>query len=90
MRELMDKHRKWFGVRDAERVRLARNVWKIALDEAWLIPVVSNSPASQGVRVVKAKMGRIPERMWNSAASDIPHRSRGDLVVQVLSPAAMR
>ena len=47
MRELMDKYRKSFGVKDAERIRLSKEVWKIALDELWLIPVVSNSPASR-------------------------------------------
>jgi peptide/nickel transport system substrate-binding protein len=73
MRELMDKYRKSFGVRDQERVRLGREIWKIALDELWLIPVVSNSPASQGVRVIKTTMGNIPERLWNSAVSDNPH-----------------
>jgi len=46
---------------------------RIALDELWLIPVVSNSPASQGVRVIKNTMGNVPERLWNSAVSDNPH-----------------
>ena len=73
MREVMDKYRKSFGVKDAERIRLAQEVWKIALDELWQIPVVSNSPASQGVRVVKTAMGNIPSRLWNSAVSDNPH-----------------
>jgi len=73
MRELMDKYRKSFGVKDAERTRMAKEVWKIALDELWTIPVVSNSPASQGVRVIKTNMGNIPERLWNSAVSDNPH-----------------
>jgi peptide/nickel transport system substrate-binding protein len=73
MRELMDKYRKSFSVKDAERIRLAKDVWKIALDELWMIPVVSNSPASQGVRVIKTNMGNIPERLWNSAVSDNPH-----------------
>jgi peptide/nickel transport system substrate-binding protein len=73
MRELMDKYRKSFSVKDAERIRLAKEVWKIALDELWMIPVVSNSPASQGVRVIKTNMGNIPERLWNSAVSDNPH-----------------
>ena len=73
MRELMEKYRKAFGVPDAERTRLAKEVWKIALDEMWVIPVVSNSPASQGVRVIKNNMGNIPERLWNSAVSDNPH-----------------
>ena len=71
--ELMEKYRKSFSVKDAERIRLAKEVWKIALDEMWMIPVVSNSPASQGVRVIKTNMGNIPERLWNSAVSDNPH-----------------
>jgi len=73
MRELMEKYRKTFSAKDQERIRLAKEVWKIALDEVWLIPVVSNSPASQGVRVIKTNMGNIPERLWNSAVSDNPH-----------------
>ena len=73
MRELMDKYRKSLSVKDAERVKMAKDVWKIALDELWMIPVVSNSPASQGVRVIKTNMGNIPERLWNSAVSDNPH-----------------
>ena len=73
MRELMATYRRSFGVPDQERTRLAKEVWKIALDELWLIPVISNSPASQGVRVIKNTMGNVPERLWNSAVSDNPH-----------------
>jgi peptide/nickel transport system substrate-binding protein len=73
MRELMEKYRKSLSVKDAERVKMAKDIWKIALDELWMIPVVSNSPASQGVRVIKTNMGNIPERLWNSAVSDNPH-----------------
>ena len=73
MRELMATYRRSFSVPDQERTRLAKEVWKIALDELWLIPVVSNSPASQGVRVIKNNVGNVPERLWNSAVSDNPH-----------------
>ena len=73
MVELMTTYRRSFSVPDAERTRLAKEVWKIALDELWLIPVVSNSPASQGVRVIKNNVGNVPERLWNSAVSDNPH-----------------
>ncbi len=73
MREAMDKYRRAFGVPDQERTRLAKDVWKIALDELWVIPVVVNSPASQGVRVIKTNVGNVPERLWNSAVSDNPH-----------------
>ena len=72
MRELMDMYRKAFGVPDAERTQLAKEIWKISLDELWIIPIVSNSPASQGIRVIKNNMGNIPERHWNSAVSDNP------------------
>jgi peptide/nickel transport system substrate-binding protein len=73
MREVMDKYRKAFGVQEQERTQLAKDIWKVVLDELWIIPVVSNSPASQGVRVIKTNMGNIPERLWNSAVSDNPH-----------------
>ncbi len=73
MREAMEKYRKSLGVKDPERVRMAKDVWKIVLDELWMIPVISNSPASQGVRVIKTNMGNVPERLWNSAVSDNPH-----------------
>jgi peptide/nickel transport system substrate-binding protein len=73
MRELMATYRRSFSVPDQERTRLAKEVWKIALDELWLIPVISNSPASQGVRVIKNNVGNVPERLWNSAVSDNPH-----------------
>ena len=73
MGELMATYRRSFSVPDQERTRLAKEVWKIALDELWLIPVVSNSPASQGVRVIKNNVGNVPERLWNSAVSDNPH-----------------
>ena len=73
MRELMEKYRKAFSVPDQERTRLAKEVWKIALDELWIVPIIANSPASQGVRVIKNTMGNIPSRLWNSAVSDNPH-----------------
>jgi peptide/nickel transport system substrate-binding protein len=72
MKELMEKYRKAFSVPDTERVALAKDVWKIALDEVWTINVIANSPANQGLRVVKNNVGNAPERMWNSAASDNP------------------
>ena len=73
MQELMDDLPPLVQRPRPERTRLAKEVWKIALDELWLIPVVSNSPASQGVRVIKNNVGNVPERLWNSAVSDNPH-----------------
>jgi hypothetical protein len=72
MKELMALWRKGFTVPDRERVEIGKQLWKIALEEVWLLSVVVNSPASQGVRVVKNNVGNVPERVWNSAVSDNP------------------
>jgi peptide/nickel transport system substrate-binding protein len=72
VRQVMDLWRKGFTVPDKERVDIGKQIWKTALDDVWLISVVTNSPASQGVRVVKNNVGNTPERQWNSAVSDNP------------------
>jgi peptide/nickel transport system substrate-binding protein len=72
MRELMDLYRKAAGQPDEERIKLGKQAVGISVDEAWIINVVANSPASQGVRVVKNTLGNVPERVWNSAVSDNP------------------
>jgi len=38
-----------------------------------LIPVISTSSASQGVRVTRTNQGNVADRLWNSAVSDDPH-----------------
>ncbi len=72
MRELMDIYRKAAGLPDEERIKAGKQAVGISVDELWIINVVANSPASQGVRVVKHNLGNVPERMWNSAVSDNP------------------
>jgi len=75
MRELMEKYRQAFGVPFEERVKLAKEIWKIAVDEVWTIGTVGLSPGIQGVRVAKANMGNLPARQWVSAVSDNPQIS---------------
>jgi peptide/nickel transport system substrate-binding protein len=75
MRELMELYRKAFGVPFEERVKLAREIWKIAVDEVWTIGTVGLSPGIQGVRVAKTSMGNLPARQWVSAVSDNPQIS---------------
>ena len=72
MRELMDIYRKAAGQPDEERIKLGKQAVGISVDELWIINVGANSPASQGVRVVKNTLGNVPERVWNSAVSDNP------------------
>jgi peptide/nickel transport system substrate-binding protein len=75
LRELMEKYRQAFGVPFEERVKLAKEIWTIAVDEVWTIGTVGLSPGIQGVRVAKTNMGNIPARQWVSAVSDNPQIS---------------
>jgi peptide/nickel transport system substrate-binding protein len=75
MRELMELYRKAFGVPREERIALAKEIWKIAVDEVWTIGTVGLSPGIQGVRVAKTTMGNLPARQWVSAVSDNPQIS---------------
>jgi hypothetical protein len=72
MKELMELYKKAAGLPDDERIKAGKQAMQISVDEVWNINVVANSPASQGVRVVKNNVGNVPERMWNSAVSDNP------------------
>ena len=76
MRELMEKFKKAYGVPEAERVQLGKEVWKIAAEEVFIIGVIGMGPASMGVRVVKTSMGNIPSRQYNSPDGKTPTISR--------------
>jgi peptide/nickel transport system substrate-binding protein len=75
MRELMELYRKAFGVPREERIALAKEIWKIAVDEVWTVGTVGLSPGIQGVRVGKTTLGNLPARQWVSAVSDNPQIS---------------
>jgi peptide/nickel transport system substrate-binding protein len=76
LKELMEKFRKAFGVPEAEKVQLGKDIWKIAADEVFAIGVVGLGAAAQGVRIAKNSMGNIPARMYNSPDAKTPAISR--------------
>jgi len=76
LKEMMEKFRKAFGVPEAERIQLAKEVWQINTDECYRIGVVGLAAASMGVRVVKNTMGNVPERQFNSPVVKNPSISR--------------
>ena len=59
-----------------KRTDIAKQIWEILLDNQWAIGTVGLSPAIQGVRVVNAKLGNMPERQANSAVIDNPAGAR--------------
>jgi peptide/nickel transport system substrate-binding protein len=72
MLALMETFRKALSSAGDEHIRLGKEVWKIAVDEVWVIGTVGQSPLITGVRVVKTTMGNVPERLSNGAAAHSP------------------
>jgi len=76
MKELMEKWKKAFGVPEKERIQLGKDIWKIAVEEVYIVGVVGLGPAANGVRIVKTNMGNIPARQYNSPDGKTPAISR--------------
>lgn len=51
---------------EKERTDLAKEIWKLAVDQVWTIGIVGLSPTYMGTRVVNAKLENVPERVCTS------------------------
>ena len=58
----MEMFRSTTTLPEAERNRLAQEIWKIAIDQQFSIGICGQSPAFAGVRLVNRRLGNIPER----------------------------
>jgi peptide/nickel transport system substrate-binding protein len=76
LRDQMEKFQKAFGAPEEERVRLGKEVWKIAAEEVYIIGVIGMGAASMGVRIAKNNLGNIPARQYNSPDGKTPGISR--------------
>jgi peptide/nickel transport system substrate-binding protein len=63
------------GLKDAERISTAQEIWKILVEEQWSIATVGLSPAFLGVRLASNKMGNIPARQANAQHCRTPGSS---------------
>lgn len=50
------------GLPEAERTKVAQEIWKIATDQVWTIGLVGLSPAFMGTRVVNDRLENVPAR----------------------------
>jgi peptide/nickel transport system substrate-binding protein len=76
MREGLEKYRQAFSVPEAERIRLCKEIWAIAIDEVFTIGTVGQSPAFQGVRIAKTGLGNMPARIVNNSSLRHPALAR--------------
>lgn len=66
------------GVPEAERNKIAQEIWKIAVDQVWAIGLVGQSPTFMGTRVVSLKLENVPERVCISQHCRTPWIARPD------------
>lgn len=59
-----------------EAAEMAREMWRIILDQQWMIGTVGLSPTIQGVRIVSNDLGNVPARQMNNANTSNPNISR--------------
>ena len=72
MLRAMDLFRKAYGMKEADQIATAKEIWKIIVEQQWSIGLVGQSPAFMGVRIVKNNMGNIPERQVNAQHARTP------------------
>jgi peptide/nickel transport system substrate-binding protein len=63
------------GKKEAERIKIGKEIWKILVEECWVIGTVGLSPAFMGVRIAKKNMGNIPSRQTNAQHARTPNTS---------------
>jgi peptide/nickel transport system substrate-binding protein len=51
------------GKQEAERIKIAHDIWKIMADQQYGIGTVGQSPGLMGVRIASNKLGNIPSRV---------------------------
>lgn len=64
------------GKKDAERTKIAQEIWKIVIDQQYAIGTVGQSPAFMGVRIISDKLGNVPERTCISQHCRAPGSGR--------------
>ena len=75
MIKAMDLFRAAYGMKDDDRIKAGKDLWKIIVEQEWSIGTVGQSPAFMGVRIVKNNMGNIPARQVNAQHARTPHTS---------------
>ena len=63
MLKAFDLLRSAAGKPQAERTKMAQEIWKLAVDQVWTIGLVGQSPTFMGTRVVNLKLENVPSRV---------------------------
>jgi peptide/nickel transport system substrate-binding protein len=85
MQKLMKTFREAFGApldvvnRTGKHYELGQEVWKIAIDQQYVIGTVGLAPGIMGLRIAKNDLGNIPERIFNGSSTLHPRQARPEM-----------
>lgn len=60
------------GRPEAERTEIARELWRIHVDQQWVLALVGMAPAAYGVHIASNTLGNVPERMTMIRDARVP------------------
>jgi len=78
------------GKKEAERIKIAREIWKILVEECWVIGTVRRVARLHGRADRQEQHGQYPHAAdQRPAHADAQHVASGDVLLQVVAAAAM-
>ena len=63
------------GKPEEERIEMAQEMWRIAIEEQWAIGMVGKTSLALGTRIVNTNMGNIPARQCMNLDCRVPSAS---------------
>jgi hypothetical protein len=76
LKELLELYRAGFSAPEKQHYELGKKIWRIAIEEQYVIGTVGLAPGLMGLRVVKNSMGNVPGRMFNGSSTLHPKQSK--------------
>ena len=76
LKELLELYRAGFSAPEKQHYELGKKIWRIAIEEQYVIGTVGLAPGIMGLRVVKNSMGNVPARMFNGSSTLHPKQSK--------------
>ena len=76
LKELLELYRAGFSAPEKQHYELGKKIWRIAIEEQYVIGTVGLAPGIMGLRVVKNSLGNVPQRMFNGSSTLHPKQSK--------------
>ena len=71
MREVMELWRKGFQASEAERTAIAKEIYRIIVEEAFVVGLLGSGIGSYGFYIAKTNLGNVPASVWNAGTAPL-------------------